>query len=63
MIGGELFEEMRRRDPGVAERVIFLTGGAFTAAARAFLDSVPNQRIEKPFDPHHVRALINDRLR
>jgi CheY-like chemotaxis protein len=63
MTGVELYEELRRRDPAIAERVIFLTGGAFTATARAFLDSVPNQRVEKPFDPHHLRALINDRLR
>ena len=63
MTGVELYEELRRRDPGVAERVIFLTGGAFTASARTFLDGVPNQRVEKPFDPHHLRALINDRLR
>lgn len=63
MTGVELFEELRRRARGLADRVIFLTGGAFTSSTREFLDSVPNQRVEKPFDPHHLRTLINDRLR
>jgi len=40
-----------------------LTGGAFTPRARSFLAEMPNQRIEKPFDPIHLRALINDRIR
>jgi hypothetical protein len=35
----------------------FMTGGAFTPAARAFLDRVPNDRLEKPFNPGAVRAL------
>ena len=35
----------------------------FTAGARDFLDEVPNPRIEKPFDPRRLRALINDWVR
>lgn len=42
--------------------MIFLTGGAFTPRSRAFLDETPNQRVEKPFDARHLRALINDRV-
>ncbi|MBI2378151.1 MAG: response regulator [Deltaproteobacteria bacterium] len=61
--GMELHAELRTLNPAVAERMIFLTGGAFTPAARAFLDRVPNQRVEKPFDAQHLRALINDRVR
>lgn len=48
---------------GHADRIIFMTGGAFTTASRLFLDSVPNQRVEKPFDPRHLEALIADKLR
>jgi hypothetical protein len=43
--------------------MIFVTGGAFTPRARAFLDETPNQRIEKPFDVRQLRALINDCIR
>ncbi|OGQ25485.1 MAG: hypothetical protein A2138_07020 [Deltaproteobacteria bacterium RBG_16_71_12] len=63
MTGMELHGEVRKIDPTAADRIVFLTGGAFTPAARAFLDEVPNQRVEKPFDPQHLRALINDRIR
>jgi CheY-like chemotaxis protein len=63
MTGMDLHAELRKLDAGCADRIIFLTGGAFTPAARAFLDDVPNQRVEKPFDAQHLRALINDRIR
>jgi CheY-like chemotaxis protein len=44
--------------PEQAQRVVFLTGGAFTPAAREFLDTVPNPIVEKPFDPKSLRAII-----
>ena len=63
MTGMDLHEELMRIVPAQAERMIFMTGGAFTPSGRTFLDTVPNQRIEKPFDPQHLAALIHDRLR
>jgi len=63
MTGADFFEELRRRHPAHAQRVVFLTGGAFTPSTRAFLDGVANQRIEKPFDAKRLRALLRDRLR
>jgi two-component system cell cycle sensor histidine kinase/response regulator CckA len=44
-------------------RVLFLTGGAFTAGAREFLDQTPNPRIEKPLDAQNVRAIVRSLLR
>ncbi|NVB83924.1 MAG: response regulator [Kofleriaceae bacterium] len=58
MSGMQLFEELQRAHPGVVERVVFMTGGAFTASARAFLDRVPNQCLEKPFTATALRAAI-----
>ncbi|BDG03214.1 hypothetical protein AMOR_22100 [Anaeromyxobacter oryzae] len=58
MSGMELHARVRARSPRVADRFVFLTGGAFTAAAREFLDAVPNARIEKPFDPEALRAAV-----
>lgn len=46
------------RPPRDAERMVFVTGGAFTSSARAFLDRVPNERLEKPFGPDAVRTLV-----
>jgi DNA-binding NtrC family response regulator len=58
MTGMDLFEALQRSAPKVAERVVFITGGAFTPAARTFLDRVENPRVEKPFDPEALRTLI-----
>ncbi len=63
MTGMEFYAALNRLDPAQAARIIFVTGGAFTPAARTFLDAVPNQRVEKPFDAQHLRALVNDRLK
>jgi signal transduction histidine kinase len=63
MTGMDLHAELSRVVREQADRMIFLTGGAFTTRARAFLDETPNQRVEKPFDTVHLRALINDRIR
>lgn len=44
------------------ERMVFMTGGAFTPQAKAFLARVANERVEKPFDSKKLRALA-DRFR
>jgi CheY-like chemotaxis protein len=62
MTGMELHAELSKLSGDQADRMIFLTGGAFTTRARAFLDETPNQRIEKPFDTAHLRAMINERV-
>jgi CheY-like chemotaxis protein/two-component sensor histidine kinase len=62
MTGMDLHAELSRLEPGQAAQMIFLTGGAFTAKARAFLDQVPNPRLEKPFDLANLRVLVNERI-
>lgn len=62
MTGMELHAELMKVNDEQAARVIFLTGGAFTPAARAFLDEVPNKRVEKPFDGKELRALVRARV-
>ena len=62
MTGMDLHAELLQIAPDQATAIIFLTGGAFTEQARAFLDRVPNQRLEKPFGPRALRALINGRV-
>ena len=58
MTGMEWFEQVSAVAPALAPRVVFVTGGAFTDAARAFLERVTNPRLEKPFAPVDVRALV-----
>lgn len=40
--------------------MVFVTSGAFTPDAKAFLDQVANERFEKPFEPKVLRALIQE---
>lgn len=58
MTGMELYERLQEIASDQAKKMIFVSGGAFTVAAREFLDRVPNQRIDKPFQPGNLLALI-----
>jgi two-component system cell cycle sensor histidine kinase/response regulator CckA len=63
MTGMDLYAELRKVAPDVIDRMMFITGGAFSPTARQFLDQVPNQRFEKPFDVHTLRAAVRGFLR
>jgi PAS domain S-box-containing protein len=58
MSGIDLFEAVSRAEPHLLRRFIFVTGGAFTQRARDFLASVPNARIDKPFDASVIRDAV-----
>jgi two-component system cell cycle sensor histidine kinase/response regulator CckA len=58
MTGMEFYETLLAQYPDVARRVVFLSGGAITAQVDAFLKSVPNLRIEKPFKIATLREAI-----
>jgi nitrogen-specific signal transduction histidine kinase/CheY-like chemotaxis protein len=60
--GMELFETVRRRYPGIQDRFVFMTGGAFTQQAKDFLGGVTNPVVEKPFDIRALRSLVNRRV-
>jgi PAS domain S-box-containing protein len=60
--GMELHAAIDRLAPGQGERMIFVTGGAFTPRAREFLDRVPNPRIDKPVDFQNLRVLMKNLL-
>jgi two-component system cell cycle sensor histidine kinase/response regulator CckA len=63
MTGMSLHAELAGFDARQAERIIFLTGGAFVPAAREFLDRVGLPRMEKPVDLPALRAIIRTMLR
>ena len=58
--GMEMHGTVQRIDPQQAERIVFVTGGAFTESARVFFETTPNPRIEKPFDLKTLRHLVNE---
>jgi CheY-like chemotaxis protein len=45
----------------IGQRFVFMTGGTFSPRARDFLDQVPNERLDKPFDLQTVRNLAKMR--
>jgi hypothetical protein len=59
----ELYHAIREVDPEQARRMVFVTAGAFTATARAFLESIANRRIDKPFEVTKLRAAVHELLR
>ncbi|MBL8952833.1 MAG: response regulator [Myxococcaceae bacterium] len=58
MTGMDLHAALEQRWPEAAGRMIFLTGGAFSPSAQAFLDRVPNTKLSKPFDSAELRAAV-----
>jgi PAS domain S-box-containing protein len=58
MTGMDVYEALQRERPGLEKRLVFMTGGAFTERAAAFLRQVGNRRLEKPFRPEAVDALL-----
>ncbi len=60
--GMALFGELERHQPGLQQQMIFMTGGAFTAEARAFLGGCSNLRLQKPFAAEELEAAIQQVL-
>jgi signal transduction histidine kinase len=58
MTGMELHELVAAEWPALAQRMLFITGGAFTPTAQEFLQNVSNERLEKPFDAKELRDLV-----
>jgi PAS domain S-box-containing protein len=56
--GMDLYRQLRADRPALAERLVFMTAGAYTPESSAFLDAVENPRVEKPFDAARLRALV-----
>jgi DNA-binding NtrC family response regulator len=60
MTGMDLYGAIRERDPSLASRVIFMTGGAFVPRVADFLASVDNLTIEKPFRFDHLKRALRE---
>ena len=58
MTGMDLYAEVVRGWPRLAGGIVFMTGGAFTARAHAFIESVSNPCLEKPIDTSRLRTLV-----
>jgi PAS domain S-box-containing protein len=63
MSGMELYRALSKMSPKMAARIVFLTGGAFTPEANVFLDSISNERMEKPFVASKLREMVQSFIR
>ena len=61
MSGMEFHQVVRDRFPALADRFVFVTGGAFSSDARRFLDESVAAVIQKPFRVEDLLVLV-DRL-
>jgi lactam utilization protein B/CheY-like chemotaxis protein len=62
MSGIDLFHRIRAAYPGLEQRVVFMTGGAFTARAAEFLASIENRRVEKPFSLKAIERMVREMM-
>ncbi len=58
----DLHAALTRIAPEVVSRMVFLTGGIFTAAARTFVERTSAPIVEKPFDPASLREMVAKRV-
>ena len=60
MTGMELHAHLQASSPEQARRMVFITGGAYTPAAKEFLETVSNPQVEKPFDSDKLREQVRE---
>jgi CheY-like chemotaxis protein len=58
LTGVELYDHATRGRPGLADRFIFITGGAFTERARLFLKQTGRPVLRKPCPPQELLGLV-----
>jgi nitrogen-specific signal transduction histidine kinase/CheY-like chemotaxis protein len=59
MTGIEFYQVLSVIEPEQAARIGFITGGAFTGGTQRFLDSTPNQKLEKPFRIDRLLSFVD----
>jgi len=60
--GEDVYRHLCEHAPELAARMIFMTGGAFTATAQRFFDEVDNPVLTKPFAPRDLRIAVRRML-
>jgi CheY-like chemotaxis protein len=62
LTGMDLHERVLRDHSEQAERLLFMSAGAFTSRAREFVAARPASVLEKPLDLDRLLAVVHDRL-
>ena len=56
--GVDVYAWIQTDAPALAQKVVFMTGGAFTSRARDLLERVPDRQLEKPFELSALSAAL-----
>src|SRR5436309_4665772 len=60
--GPELYLELERREPHLAQRFVFVTGDVLSSSTRAFLEQTGAPQLEKPFTLESVKRVVRRAL-
>jgi PAS domain S-box-containing protein len=60
--GVDLYQQVTAERPELADRFVFITGGARTERDRAFVEAEADRVIGKPFDPRELLARLEQAL-
>jgi two-component system NtrC family sensor kinase len=63
MTGMQLYERLRVTNPGIEDRMVFMTGGTLLPDVQGFLASTPSPCLEKPIPIKRLRAYVDERVR
>ncbi len=62
MSGMDLYRELKKDGKGMENRLIFMTGGAFTARAAEFLKETDIVHVQKPFNAEQLLSLVAEAI-
>ncbi len=58
MSGEEFYERLKQHDAVQAEKILFMTGGAFPGGPQSFASRMPHPVLYKPFKPDDLRKAV-----
>lgn len=56
--GRDLYQHLKEKGHGAEKKIIFMTGGIFTAELSEWFASIPNYKFQKPFNINKLRELL-----
>jgi two-component system, cell cycle sensor histidine kinase and response regulator CckA len=59
LTGRDVYDRIAVERPGLERRIVFITGGAYTASSATFLERIPNCTVEKPFTISALEAAMS----
>lgn len=58
MTGMKVYAAVQQHSAGMAQRIVFMTGGTFLPEFKEFLGTIPNRCLKKPFAIDDLRNLL-----